>query len=297
LVSNVVRQSYSIRSGSSRVLLGAVTRKMPRLFAIGAESFLQVLTSFFVSHGVDGGGDDADVHSIRVSVRGCLCVAPRALISLLDCLSEVSVSVVVIVVVASAVFSLCGSSVLVDLVILDGFGKPSVFVDSSSCRFSIFESVRFVNVSQDFHSEGWVQDSSEHSYSKRRVINNFCLCFQDSKLIDNFLCCSSILFHGFEFPEGLFDFVFFSKVVPEILDEVFDLGPFVGPICLFDICINVEFFPRFCFSSIYVGEKELGFRSVVGEVFHIGVDIDVTVSKEFFKGLLVAIEDGGFSCM
>ena len=45
---------------------GTVARDMPGLFAIEAESFLQVLASFFIAHRVDGCGDDIDVHGIQI---------------------------------------------------------------------------------------------------------------------------------------------------------------------------------------------------------------------------------------
>ena len=92
---------------------------MSRLFAIEAESFLEVFISFFVGHGIDSGSDNIDVHGIQVSVRRNLCRAPRrAFISFLNSLSEVSVSIVII---SSVVLVLCRSSVSVDLIILDSF--------------------------------------------------------------------------------------------------------------------------------------------------------------------------------
>ena len=80
LVSNIVGWSYSVRSGSLGVLLGTVVGEVSRLFAVEAESFLQVLASFFIGHSVDGGGDNVDVHSVWVSVRSWfMCSFPPLL--------------------------------------------------------------------------------------------------------------------------------------------------------------------------------------------------------------------------
>jgi hypothetical protein len=94
------------------------------LFAVEAESFLQEFSSFFIAHGVDSGVDGVNVHGVRISVGGRLRVVvaavPGALVSLLEHLSEVPVLVVTLV-VAAAVFSLSGSGVSIDLIVLDGF--------------------------------------------------------------------------------------------------------------------------------------------------------------------------------
>jgi len=74
----------SLNSQSSGILPWAVTRKMPRLFAIEAKSFLQVLASFFIGHGIDSSSDSIDIHGIWVFVRSHLCVVPRVLIFFLD---------------------------------------------------------------------------------------------------------------------------------------------------------------------------------------------------------------------
>jgi len=107
----------------------------------------------------------------------------------------------------------------------------------------------------------------------------------------------SILFHGFKFPEQFFNFLFFGEVGSKIFDEIFDFMPFVDPICLFDICINVKFLLGFCFSSIYVGEKELRFQCIIGKVLYIDIDIDVTVSYKFLKSFLVTIKNSRLLCM
>ena len=54
--------------GISGVLLrlGTVTRDMSGLSAIEAESFLQVLASFFVTHRIESRGDNIDVHGVRI---------------------------------------------------------------------------------------------------------------------------------------------------------------------------------------------------------------------------------------
>ena len=46
--------------------LGTVARDMSRLFIIEAESFLQVLASFFVAHRIESHGDNIDVHSVQI---------------------------------------------------------------------------------------------------------------------------------------------------------------------------------------------------------------------------------------
>ena len=51
---------------SSVLRLGTVMRDMSRLFAVEAESFLQVLTSFFVTHCVESHGDDIDIHGVWI---------------------------------------------------------------------------------------------------------------------------------------------------------------------------------------------------------------------------------------
>ena len=43
-----------------------VSRNMSRLIAVEAESFLQVLSSFFVGHCIDGGGHAVNVHSVGI---------------------------------------------------------------------------------------------------------------------------------------------------------------------------------------------------------------------------------------
>ena len=54
--------------GISSVLLrlGTVARDMSRLSTIEAESFLQVLASFFVAHRIESCGDNIDVHGVRI---------------------------------------------------------------------------------------------------------------------------------------------------------------------------------------------------------------------------------------
>ena len=54
--------------GISGVLLrlGTVTRDMSRLSTIEAESFLQVLASFFVTHRIESHGDNINVHGVRI---------------------------------------------------------------------------------------------------------------------------------------------------------------------------------------------------------------------------------------
>ena len=54
--------------GISSVLLrlGTVVRDMSGLSAIEAESFLQVLASFFVTHRIKSRGDNVDVHGVRI---------------------------------------------------------------------------------------------------------------------------------------------------------------------------------------------------------------------------------------
>ena len=46
--------------------LGTVARDMSRLFTIEAESFLQVLASFFVAHRIKSHGDNINVHSVQI---------------------------------------------------------------------------------------------------------------------------------------------------------------------------------------------------------------------------------------
>ena len=54
--------------GISSVLLrfGTVARDMSGLSTIEAESFLQVLASFFVTHRIESRGDNVDVHGVRI---------------------------------------------------------------------------------------------------------------------------------------------------------------------------------------------------------------------------------------
>ena len=54
--------------GISSVLLrlGTVARDMSGLSTVKAESFLQVLASFFVAHRIESCGDNIDVHSIWI---------------------------------------------------------------------------------------------------------------------------------------------------------------------------------------------------------------------------------------
>ena len=54
--------------GISSVLLwlGTVARDMSGLSAIEAESFLQVLASFFVTHHIESRGDNIDIHGVRI---------------------------------------------------------------------------------------------------------------------------------------------------------------------------------------------------------------------------------------
>ena len=125
---------------------------MPGLLAVEAESLLQELILFFVDHCIDGSLDGVYVHCIWVSIGGQLCVVPGAFISFLNRLAEVSISVV-IVVVAAMVFLLCGLSVSVDLVVLDGFGEPAVSVNGTSYCECIFKGVEFFNVGKDFHGK------------------------------------------------------------------------------------------------------------------------------------------------
>ena len=51
---------------SSVLWLGTVMRDVSRLFAVEAESFLQVLASFFVTHRIESRGDNIDVHSVWI---------------------------------------------------------------------------------------------------------------------------------------------------------------------------------------------------------------------------------------
>ena len=54
--------------GISSVLLrlGTVARDMSGLSTVEAESFLQVLASFFVTHRIESRGDNIDVHSVWI---------------------------------------------------------------------------------------------------------------------------------------------------------------------------------------------------------------------------------------
>ena len=54
--------------GISSVLLrlGTVLRNVSRLSTVKAESFLQVLTSFFITHRIESRGDNIDVHGIQI---------------------------------------------------------------------------------------------------------------------------------------------------------------------------------------------------------------------------------------
>ena len=54
--------------GISSVLLrlGTVTGDVSGLSAIEAESFLQVLASFFVTHCIESRGDNIDIHGVRI---------------------------------------------------------------------------------------------------------------------------------------------------------------------------------------------------------------------------------------
>ena len=127
---------------------------MSRLFAIEAESFPKTLSLFFIDHGIDCSFDHVHVHCVWVSIGGSL--APGALISFLNQLLKVPILVMVVIVVVAVVFLLGGSGVLVNLTILDGLGEPSALVNSSTNCFCVFEGVRFVRISHDLHSKGWV---------------------------------------------------------------------------------------------------------------------------------------------
>ena len=54
---------------SSVLRLGTVVRDVSGLFAIKAESFLQVVASFFVTHRIESRGDDIYIHSIWIISR------------------------------------------------------------------------------------------------------------------------------------------------------------------------------------------------------------------------------------
>ena len=54
--------------GISCVLLrlGTVVRDMSGLSTVEAESFLQVLASFFITHRIESRGDNIDVHGVQI---------------------------------------------------------------------------------------------------------------------------------------------------------------------------------------------------------------------------------------
>ena len=141
---------------------------MSGLLAVEAESFPKELSSFFVCHGINGGFDRVNIHCVWVSVGSGLHVAPRTFIPFLDLLLEVPVPVKVVVI--AVVFSLGGSGVSVNLVILNGFGEPSILVDSASGCLQVFKRVDFVGISHDLHGERGVQNSLENSYSEGVVL-------------------------------------------------------------------------------------------------------------------------------
>ena len=278
LVSNIRERVNQVQYWSLRVLLGAVMREVPWLFAVETESLPKEFSLFFVCHGIDGSFNYIDVHRIWVSVRSGFRLVPRPFIPPLDWLSEVPVPVKIVIV--ATVFSLGGLGILVDLVVLNGFGEPSILVNSTQGCLQVFEWVDFVRVSHDLYSEGGVQNSSEHSYGEGIVLY-FGARFEDPKFIDNFFCHSFVLSHGFEFAKRFFNLVFFGKILMEVVSKFGDSGPGYFVVIILGKVGDVKLLPRVCFSSVDIGEDELGLRDFGSEIFDVwGERCDVSLIEE-----------------